>query len=87
MRAAGRGGTGGDRMREARDPDRTVIVHRPATLAAADHIVALEDGRFTETGRPVGLRVGGGAFARLYDQYEHTRSRHIASSGPPAARP
>ncbi|WP_445277992.1 ATP-binding cassette domain-containing protein, partial [Streptomyces sp. DSM 41033] len=34
------------------DPDRTVIViaHRPATLAAADHVVSLEDGRVMETG-------------------------------------
>ncbi|MEV5826811.1 ABC transporter ATP-binding protein [Spirillospora sp. NPDC052242] len=75
--------------RLARDPDRTVIViaHRPATLAAADHVVALEDGRVTETGRPVDLRAAGGAFARLYDQYEHTQSWRITSSGPPAPRP
>ncbi|WP_207943631.1 ATP-binding cassette domain-containing protein [Actinomadura sp. KC345] len=75
--------------RLARDPDRTVVViaHRPATLAAADHVVALEDGRVTETGRPADLRAGGGTFARLYDQYEHTRSWHITSSGPPVPRP
>ncbi|MEU4804603.1 ABC transporter ATP-binding protein [Actinosynnema sp. NPDC023587] len=61
------------------DPTRTVIViaHRPATLATADRVVALEDGRVTETGAPERLRAAGGTFARLYEQYERARSWHI----------
>ncbi|MFI0350985.1 ABC transporter ATP-binding protein [Actinomadura sp. 9N407] len=69
--------------RLARDPERTVIViaHRPATLAAADHVVTLEAGRVTETGTPAELRTRAGTFARLYDQYETARSWHITAPG------
>ncbi|MCP2256382.1 ATP-binding cassette, subfamily B [Streptoalloteichus tenebrarius] len=65
----------------ARDPQRTVIViaHRPATLAAADHVVALDAGRVTETGSPTELLRTGGTFARLYNQYEHARSWHVTT--------
>ncbi|MFK0150008.1 ATP-binding cassette domain-containing protein [Streptomyces griseus] len=44
------------------DPERTVIViaHRPATLATADHVVALDRGRVVEAGtRAELLRTGG----------------------------
>ncbi|WP_338759690.1 ABC transporter ATP-binding protein [Nocardia vulneris] len=63
------------------DPDRTVIViaHRPATLAAADCVVALDDGRVVESGTPAELLRTGGAFARLSDQYERARHWRIAS--------
>lgn len=65
----------------ADDPDRTVVViaHRPATFATADHVVALDAGRVTETGTPTDLRHTNGTFARLYNQYEHTRSWHITA--------
>ncbi|WP_158889693.1 ABC transporter ATP-binding protein [Amycolatopsis anabasis] len=65
----------------AQDPDRTVIViaHRPATLATADQVVALDGGRVTEVGTPAELRDSAGTFARLYDQYEHARSWHITA--------
>ncbi|PRX99709.1 ABC transporter ATP-binding protein [Allonocardiopsis opalescens] len=68
----------------ARDPGRTVIViaHRPATLDAADRVVALDAGRVTETGTPDELRRTGGGFARLYDQYERTRGWHITATFP-----
>ncbi len=68
----------------ADDPDRTVVViaHRPTTLATADYVIALDAGRVTETGTPTDLRYTGGPFARLYNQYEHTRSWHITTNTP-----
>ncbi|WP_405622252.1 hypothetical protein [Streptomyces sp. NBC_01508] len=62
------------------DPDRTVIViaHRPATLAAADHVVSLDDGRVVETGIRAELLLTGGAFARVSTQYERARHWRIA---------
>jgi ATP-binding cassette subfamily B protein len=62
------------------DPDRTVIViaHRPATLAAADHVGSLDRGRVVETGTPAELLRTGGAFARLSRQYEQARHWRIA---------
>ncbi|MEU0518333.1 ABC transporter ATP-binding protein [Streptosporangium sp. NPDC006007] len=63
-------------------PDRTVIViaHRPATLAAADYVVSLDDGRVDETGTPAELLATGGAFARLSGQYERARHWRIAGA-------
>ncbi|WP_086821607.1 ABC transporter ATP-binding protein [Allokutzneria sp. NRRL B-24872] len=63
------------------DPGRTVIViaHRPATLAAADRVVSLDDGRVTEIGTPEELLRTGGAFARLSQQYERSRHWRIAT--------
>ncbi|WP_449255980.1 ABC transporter ATP-binding protein [Bosea sp. (in: a-proteobacteria)] len=68
----------------ARDPERTVIViaHRPTTLAAADHIVALDAGRIVEAGPPAELRNTNGIFARMYRQYERARSWQIAGRVP-----
>lgn len=52
----------------AADPTRTVIViaHQPATLAAADQVVALTDGHVVERGTPAELLAAGGVYARLY---------------------
>ncbi|WP_232667339.1 ABC transporter ATP-binding protein [Pseudonocardia sp. TRM90224] len=63
------------------DPDRTVIViaHRPATLAAADRVVSLGDGRVVETGTPAELLRTGGTFARISRQYERARLWRIGS--------
>lgn len=65
----------------ARDTERTVIViaHRPATLATADQVVALDGGRVTEVGPVDVLYRTGGMFTRLYDQYDHARSWHITT--------
>ncbi|MFI9556485.1 ABC transporter ATP-binding protein [Nonomuraea endophytica] len=62
------------------DPGRTVIViaHRPATLAAADHVVSLDEGRVAEIGTPSELLRTGGAFARMSRQYEQARHWRIA---------
>jgi ATP-binding cassette, subfamily B, bacterial IrtB/YbtQ len=72
----------------AHDPERTVIViaHRPATLAAADQVVALDAGRLVEIGTPAELLHTDGAFARLYHQYDHARSWQITTSTPAADR-
>ncbi len=69
----------------SQDPNRTVIViaHRPATLATADHVIALDGGRVSEAGTPSELRATGGTFARLYNQYEHARSWHIGAAPAP----
>lgn len=63
----------------AADPERTVLViaHRPATIAAADRVVALDAGRIVEIGAPADLRTTGGVFARLYEQYEQAGSWHL----------
>ncbi|MFI0482530.1 ABC transporter ATP-binding protein [Actinomadura sp. 9N215] len=77
----------------ARDPGRTVIViaHRPATLATADQVVALDAGRVAETGTPDELRRAGGIFAHLYDGYERARGWRIttvaAAEQPPHTLP
>ncbi|MFI0480257.1 ABC transporter ATP-binding protein [Actinomadura sp. 9N215] len=65
------------------DPGRTVIViaHRPATLAAADHVVSLDTGQVVETGTPAELLRTGGTFARISRQYERTRHWRIANRG------
>jgi len=67
----------------ARDARRTVIViaHRPTTLAAAYQVIALDAGRIVEAGTPDELRRAGGAFARIYDQYERARSWRIKPAG------
>jgi len=64
------------------DPHRTVIViaHRPATLDAADQVIVLERGTVIERGSPDALRQSGGAFARLYQQYEQARAWTIGTA-------
>lgn len=47
--------------------DKTVILiaHRMRTVAGADKIVVLEEGRVTESGTPSELSLGGGFYARM----------------------
>lgn len=63
------------------DPRRTIIViaHRPATLEAADQVIALDGGRVVETGSPAQLMESAGVYARLYRQYARARGWRIAS--------
>ncbi|WP_217428625.1 ABC transporter ATP-binding protein [Microlunatus speluncae] len=63
----------------SRDPERTVIViaHRPATLEAADQVICLDGGRIVEQGTPAELALTGGSYARLFRQYEESRTWRI----------
>jgi len=47
-----------------------VIAHRLPTIAQADQIVVLEDGRVAECGRPAELLQRGGTYARLLSFYQ-----------------
>ena len=44
---------------------RITIAHRLATVAAADRIVVMEDGRIVETGAPSALLAAGGRYAEM----------------------
>ncbi|GGL38311.1 ABC transporter ATP-binding protein [Nocardia jinanensis] len=65
----------------AADPERTLVViaHRPATLAAADRVVALVSGRVRESGPPEALRETDGIFARLESQYASAHSWRVTA--------
>ena len=47
--------------------DKTVLIiaHRMRTVAGADHVVVLENGRAAEQGTPAQLLKNGGTFARM----------------------
>jgi ATP-binding cassette subfamily B protein len=51
--------------------DRTTILiaHRLSTVADADLVAVIEDGRVVESGTPGELRVGGGRYAELHDRW------------------
>ncbi len=55
---------------------RTVIViaHRLATIAGADQIVVLEEGRVAERGRHGELLGAGGRYARMWEHHERARA-------------
>jgi ATP-binding cassette subfamily B protein len=57
--------------------ERTVLViaHRLSTVADADHVIVLEDGRVLEQGRPQDLERAGGAWAQM------VRAQHTAMTG------
>ncbi|WP_331531509.1 hypothetical protein [Pseudonocardia sp.] len=57
-----------------------VIAHRPATLAAADHVVSLDGGHVVETGTPEELLRTDGACTHLSRQYERARHWRIANA-------
>jgi ABC-type multidrug transport system fused ATPase/permease subunit len=46
-----------------------MIAHRLTTIAQADQIAVVEDGRIVEAGTPDGLRARGGRFAALFDRW------------------
>lgn len=56
--SSGPGAAGGQRT-------LVVIAHRLSTVAAADHVIVLEDGRVAEEGSPQELERTGGAWTRL----------------------
>jgi ATP-binding cassette subfamily B protein len=46
-----------------------IIAHRLTTIAQADQIAVVEDGRIVESGTPDHLRARGGRFADLFDRW------------------
>ncbi|HKF00240.1 MAG TPA: ABC transporter ATP-binding protein [Actinomycetes bacterium] len=57
-------------LRRLRQGRTTIIIaHRLSTVAHADRIAVIEDGRVVETGTPAALRARGGRFAELYDRW------------------
>ncbi|HUS14273.1 MAG TPA: hypothetical protein VM536_04555, partial [Chloroflexia bacterium] len=57
------------------------VTHRLATIADADHIYVLEDGRLVEDGHHADLVAHGGLYARLWQQ------QHGRPEGGPAPDP
>lgn len=51
-----------------RDKTVLIIAHRMRTVANADRIVVLEEGRVTENGSPAELKARGGTFARMLER-------------------
>lgn len=52
-----------------RNQDRQTIIivaHRLSTIAIADHVIVLQDGRVAEQGAPCQLRTAGGVFSELF---------------------
>ena len=49
-----------------------VIAHRMRTVAGADHIVVLENGRVAEQGTPAGLMEKGGLYRRMWKRRNST---------------
>ena len=43
-----------------------IVAHRPSTIAIADHVIVLKDGRVAEQGHPSELRTAGGVFSELF---------------------
>lgn len=58
-----------------------VIAHQLSTVAMADHIVVLANGRVAEQGTPAQLQEQGGLYARFLAQRQAARGWRIASPG------
>ena len=59
--------------------DKTVILiaHRMRTVAGADKIVVLEDGKVAECGTPVALAASGGFYARMQELQRQAQDWNI----------
>ncbi|HXQ55145.1 MAG TPA: ABC transporter ATP-binding protein, partial [Actinomycetes bacterium] len=59
-----------DALQRLRSGRTTIIIaHRLSTVAQADQIAVVEDGRIVESGPPAALRAHGGRFAELFDRW------------------
>lgn len=54
-----------------------VIAHRMRTVAGADHIVVLENGRVAEQGTPAELMEKGGLYRRMVELQSHSAQWHL----------
>ncbi|BBA96596.1 putative ABC transporter ATP-binding protein [Actinacidiphila reveromycinica] len=61
-----------------------VVAHRLTTVAGADRIAVLDDGRVVEEGTHADLLARGGRYARLWAEHERARGWRIASSADPS---
>lgn len=59
-----------------------VIAHQLSTVAMADQIVVLEDGRIVESGAPAQLRASAGHYARFLAQRQAAKGWRIAPAAP-----
>ena len=59
-----------------------VIAHRMRTVAGADHIVVLKDGRVAEQGSPSELMGRGGLFRRMVELQSESARWHLERRGP-----
>ncbi|MNL60606.1 Lipid A export ATP-binding/permease protein MsbA [compost metagenome] len=55
-----------------------VIAHQLSTVAMADEIAVLEDGRIVEAGAPAALRASGGRYAQFLAQRQAAKGWRIA---------
>ena len=47
-----------------------IIAHRLSTVAIADRVLVVHDGRIVEDGSPAELLAGGGRFAKLHGAWQ-----------------
>jgi len=55
-----------------RDRTAFIIAHRLATVAIADRVLVIDDGRVVEDGSPIELLHAGGRWARLHEAWEES---------------
>ncbi|WJZ02722.1 ABC transporter ATP-binding protein [Corynebacterium freiburgense] len=71
-----------DRIRE--HYTTVIVTHRPATLAIADVVLVMKDGRVAEYGMPAELEVAGGEYARILQEWRQSASWSVPTGSTPA---